>query len=162
MLTGWVPPRECTAELLHKHVYGRFDPPSKRVVETARRTSSYATIGEGSRQSGRMPGTQRELEFIHKKCQRRGQPTPAPCRGRSYWPSKTVKLRVGGISSCHARGRMMREELGGNKRGGASASFQPPEDSGQPVSSGSGTDYLSFWPPAPPAIRKSCSARDRH
>ena len=34
MLTGWVPFQgNSTAELLHKHVYGRFDSPAKRVTE---------------------------------------------------------------------------------------------------------------------------------
>jgi serine/threonine-protein kinase len=79
MLTGWVPFQgNSTAELLHKHVYGRFDRPGKRVTEIpAEFDELICKLLE--KDPDKRPADalvlQRELEFIKKKHERRMQPT---------------------------------------------------------------------------------------
>ena len=69
-----------TAELLHKHVYARFDRPCKRVLDVPAEFDELVCKLLEKDPDKRPPDAlvlQRELEFIRKKNERRMQPTQA-------------------------------------------------------------------------------------
>jgi serine/threonine protein kinase len=128
MLTGWVPFQgNSTAELLHKHVYGRFDPPSKRVVEIPPELDELVCKlleKDPDKRPADALVLQRELEFIHKKCLRRGQPTQA-FAGDEHTTVENGQTNGPAASPGQATlmARLMREELERQQRGGALSQF---------------------------------------
>ena len=128
MLTGWVPFQgNSTAELLHKHVYGRFDPPSKRVVEIPPELDELVCKlleKDPDKRPADALVLQRELEFIHKKCQRRGQPTQAFAGDEHTTVENGVTPGpIAPPGPATLMSRMMREELERQRRGGALSQF---------------------------------------
>ena len=128
MLTGWVPFQgNSTAELLHKHVYARFDRPCKRVPDVPAEFDELVCKLLEKDPDKRPPDAlvlQRELEFIHKKNERRMQPTQASPRdhltvvenGEDEAPEE-----IPGPATLMSQ--LMREELERENRGGALSQF---------------------------------------
>ncbi len=155
MLTGWVPFQgNSTAELLHKHVYGRFDPPSKRVVEIPPELDELVCRLLEKHPDKRPADAlvlQRELEFIQKKCQRRGQPTQAFAGDeRTTVENGQTDGPVASPGHATLMARMMREELERQQRGGALSQFlNRPKILACLFLLVVGLILWSFWPHAP-------------
>jgi serine/threonine protein kinase len=128
MLTGWVPFQgNSTAELLHKHVYGRFDRPSKRVPEIPLEFDELVCKLLEKDPDKRPPDAlvlQRELEHIHKKSVSRAQPTQAyPSDHRTIVENGEDEAPEDSPGPATLMSQLMREELDRQRRGGAFSQF---------------------------------------
>jgi serine/threonine-protein kinase len=155
MLTGWVPFQgNSTAELLHKHVYGRFDPPSKRVPEIPAELDELVCKLLEKDPDKRPPDAlvlQRELEFIHKKSQRRGQPTQA-FAGDEHTTVENgpIEPPIASPGPATLMSRLMREELDRQRHGGPLSQFlNRPKILASLFLLVVGLIVWSFWPKTP-------------
>src|SRR5262249_2953394 len=124
MLTGWVPFQGAsTAELLHKHVYGRFDPPARRISDIPAELDELVCKLLEKDPDKRPPDAlvlQREFEFIHKKSVIRAQKTLAqPSDHRTIVENGASETPTESPGPATLMSRLMREELDRQRRGGA-------------------------------------------
>ena len=128
MITGWVPFQgDSTAELLHKHVYARFDRPAKRVPDVPAEFDEIICKLLEKDPDKRPPDAlvlQRELEFIRKKNERRMQLTQAfPSDHRTVVENGEDEAPEEIPGPATLMSQLMREELEREKRGSALTQF---------------------------------------
>ena len=129
MLTGWVPFQgNSTAELLHKHVYARFDRPGKRVTEIPAEFDELVCKlleKDPDKRPADALVLQRELEFIKKKHERRTQPTQVyPSDNRTIVESgEKATPTDDGPGPATLMSLLMREELQRQNQGGWLSQF---------------------------------------
>lgn len=129
MLTGWVPFQgNSTAELLHKHVYARFDRPGKRVTEIPAEFDELVCKlleKDPAKRPADALVLQRELEFIKKKNERRTQPTQVyPTDHKTIVESgEKAKSSEEGPGPATLMSLLMRDELERQNQGGLLSQF---------------------------------------
>ncbi len=128
MLTGWTPFQgSSTAELLHKHVYARFDRPGKRVLEVPAEFDEIVCRLLEKDPDKRPPDAlvlQRELEFLRKKNERRAKPTQVfPSDHKTTVENGQEEAPADGPGPATLMSRLMREELERQRKGGALSQF---------------------------------------
>ncbi|HEV8059976.1 MAG TPA: serine/threonine-protein kinase [Gemmataceae bacterium] len=128
MLTGWTPFQgNSTAELLHKHVYARFDRPAKRVLDVPAEFDDIVCRLLEKDPDKRPPDAlvlQRELEFLRKKNERRAMPTQVyPSDHKTTVENGEEEAPAEGPGPATLMSRLMREELERQKKGGALSQF---------------------------------------